>query len=226
MLPLVLAMLFFVGSHLVLSGTRLRDTLVAYQGEGGFRAGFSTLSLLALIWVIYAYRQAPYIETWGQLVWFKPIAAALMPVAFLFVVTGLTTKNPTAVASESALDDPDATKGILRITRHPFLWGLSLWAGVHVIANGDMAALVLFGSLLVLCLVGTRSIDAKRQRAYGERWGRFAALTSNIPFAAIKQGRNHLKMGEIGWQRLAGAAILYLAMLHFHAKLFGVSPLF
>jgi uncharacterized membrane protein len=124
------------------------------------------------------------------------------------------------------LDDVHAVHGILRITRHPFLWGLTLWALAHMIANGDLAALVLFGSLLVLCLIGTRSIDAKRQRAFGDRWERFAALTSNIPFAAIKEGRNQLKIAEIGWQRLAGAVFLYMAAMHFHAKIFGVSPLF
>jgi uncharacterized membrane protein len=226
MLNLTLAMLFFVGIHFVLSGTRLRDRLVAYRGEKAFRAAFSALSLLAFGWVIYACRQAPYVETWGQLAWFKPIAAVLMLVSFVFVVAGLTTANPGAVSGESALNDADAAKGILRITRHPFLWGLSLWALVHVIANGDVAALLLFGSLLVLCLFGTRSIDAKRRRAYGDRWERFAAVTSNIPFLAIEEGRNRLVIGEIGWRRLGSATVLYLAMLHFHAKIFGVSPLF
>ncbi|MEW6036856.1 MAG: NnrU family protein [Pseudomonadota bacterium] len=226
MLNLALAMLFFVGIHFIISGTRLRDRLVAYRGEKAFRAAFSVLSLLALAWVIYAYRQAPYVETWGQLAWFKPIAAVLMLASFVFVVTGLTTTNPGAVSGESALNDANAVTGILRITRHPFLWGLSLWALVHVIANGDVAALLLFGSLLVLCLFGTRSIDAKRRRAYGDRWERFAAATSNIPFMAIKEGRNRIEIGEIGWQRLAIALALYLAMLHFHAKIFGVSPLF
>ncbi|QXP89934.1 NnrU family protein [Methylococcus capsulatus] len=226
MLNLALAMLFFVGIHFLISGTGLRDRLVAYRGEQAFRAAFSVLSLLALGWVVFAYRQAPYVETWGQLTGFKPIAAVLMLVSFIFVVAGLTTPNPSAVSGESVLNDAEAARGILRITRHPFLWGLSLWALVHVIANGDVAALLLFGSLLALCLAGTRSIDAKRRRTYGDRWERFAAATSNVPFMAIKEGRNRLELGEIGWQRLGIAVALYLAMLHFHAKIFGVSPLF
>lgn len=225
MVQLILAALFFVGIHVGIAGTRLRNRVVDRFGEVVFRGGFSVLSLLGLFWLIAAYRQAPYIETWGTLGWFKPVAAGLMLVAFVLVVSGLTTRNPTAVAGESALDQADAVHGILRITRHPFLWGLSLWALTHLIANGDAAALVLFGSLLVLCLAGTRSIDAKRQRAFGGAWNRFAAATSNIPFVAIQQGRTQLRIGEIGWQRLAGALVLYLAMMHFHVKLFGVSPL-
>lgn len=226
MLQLVLAALFFVGIHFGIAGTGLRDRLVRRLGEKGFRSGFSILSLLGFVWLIVAYRHAPYIETWGQLAWFKPVAAVLMLVAFVLVVAGLTTKNPAAVSGESALSEGGATHGILRITRHPFLWGIAVWALTHLIANGDAAASVLFGSLLVLCLGGMRSIDLKRRRAFGAAWERFAATTSDIPFAAIAQHRNQLRLREIGWQRLAGALLLYLAMLHFHARWFGVSPLF
>lgn len=226
MLQLTLAALFFVGIHFGIAGTKLRDTLIARQGEATFRAGFSLLSILGILWLGYAYSQAPYLETWGQLTALKPVAAALMLIAFILVVTGLTTKNPTAVAGEDALRHPDSARGILRVTRHPFLWGLSLWALTHLIVNGDLAALILFGSLLLLCLLGTRSIDAKRRRAYGSDWERFAAVTSNIPFAAIRAGRNQFRLGEIGWPRLVGAVFAYLAVMHFHLKLFGVSPLF
>ncbi len=226
MLQLTLAALFFVGIHFGIAGTRCRDRLIDRLGERAFRGAFSILSLIGLFWLIAAYRQAPYVETWGQSAGFKPVAAAVMLVAFVLVVAGLTTRNPTAVGGANALTDPDAARGMLRITRHPFLWGLSLWALVHLIVNGDAAALVLFGSLLMLCLVGTRSIDAKRRREFGQNWERFAAQTSNVPFLAIVEGRNQLRLREIGWRRLAGALALYLAMLHFHAKLFGVSPLF
>jgi len=48
------------------------------------------------------------------------------------------------------------------ITRHPFLWGIALWALVHLIINGDLASLILFGSLLLLAVGGTLAIDARR----------------------------------------------------------------
>jgi uncharacterized membrane protein len=226
MIQLILAAAFFCGIHFVISGTRLRDVLIGRFGEKAFRAGFSLLSLLGLGWLIHAYGQAPYIETWGQLGWFKPAAALLMLPAFVLVVAGISTPSPTVIGSEGLLNGVEPARGILRVTRHPVLWGLSLWAFLHLIANGDAAALVLFGSLLVLGLAGTRSIDAKRRRACGESWERFAAVTSNIPFAAIREGRNVWKPKEIGGWRLALALVLYLAMLHFHGRLFGVSPLF
>jgi uncharacterized membrane protein len=226
MIQLTLAALFFVGIHFLIAGSQRRDRLIAKYGERVYRSGFSILSLASLFWLIYAYRHAPYLETWGQLAWFKPVAALLMLIAFILAVTGITTASPTAVNGASLLSEAEPAQGILRVTRHPFLWGIALWAAVHLIANGDVAALVLFGSLLLLALGGTRSIDAKRRRHLGEQWTKFEAATSNMPFKAIREGRNQLKIAEIGWWRIALAVALYLALLHFHAKLFGVSPLF
>jgi uncharacterized membrane protein len=226
MIQLTFAAAFFVGIHFLIAGTRWRDRLIETYGERIYRIGFSSLSLLGLVWLIYAYRHAPYIETWGQLAWFKPVAAILMLVAFILAVAGVTTPNPTAVNGESLLSEAEPARGVLRITRHPFLWGIALWAIVHLIANGDAAALVLFGSLLILTIGGTRSIDAKRQKHFGEQWAHFTAATSNIPFNAIRERRNRLELAEIGWWRIALAVVLYLAILHFHSKLFGVSPLF
>jgi len=224
MLQLILAAAFFVGLHFVISGSALRDTLVAKLGEMSFRGVFSLLSVLGLWWLVHAYRAAPYVETWGQLGGFKPIAALLMLPAFLLAVLGLTLRNPTVVGGEPLLSQP--AQGVLRITRHPFLWGTALWAFAHLVANGDAAALVFFGSLLGLALGGTLSIERKRLRTHREAWERFLLNTSNPPFLAILQGRNALVLSEIGWKRPAVAVLLYLAMLHFHRPWIGVSPLF
>ncbi|MGX2041550.1 NnrU family protein [Methylocaldum sp. MU1018] len=226
MIQLTLAAAFFVGVHFLIAGTRWRGRLVARYGEHIYRIGFSSLSLLGLIWLIGAYRHAPYLETWGQLAWFKPVAALLMLLAFILAVAGLTTPVPAPASGESSPPEAEPARGVLRITRHPLLWGIGLWAVAHLIANGDVAALVLFGSLLLLIAGGARSIDAKRQRNLGERWAKFAAVTSSVPFNAIRAGRNRLDLAEIGWWRIALALVLYLGMLHFHVALFGVSPLF
>jgi len=85
--------------------------------------------------------------------------------AFLLAVIGLTTSNPTIVGEEGRVARPP--EGIVRVTRHPFLIGVGLWAVVHLIANGDLASFIFFGSLAVTALAGTVSIDAKRRRALG-----------------------------------------------------------
>ena len=111
-----------------------------------------------------------------------------------------------------------------RITRHPFLWGIVIWAGSHLVANGRLADLVLFGALLILGLLGPPSIDAKRMRALGDKYAAFKAQTSNIPFAAILQGRQSLKLGEIWW-RLIVAVVVFGAVMWAHPYAFGVNPL-
>jgi uncharacterized membrane protein len=143
----------------------------------------------------------------------------------LLIVPGLATPNPTSVRQEGALDRPDLVKGMLRITRHPFLWGVAIWAAGHLLVNGDRPGIVLFGSMLVLAIFGTTSIDGKRKRALGEKWNAFAVQTSNVPFAAILAGRQSLKLGEIGWWRIALALAIDVALLFGHPYAFGVRAL-
>jgi hypothetical protein len=144
--------------------------------------------------------------------------------AFLFVAIGIATPSPTAVGGEAALREGVRASGILRITRHPFLWGVTIWAVAHLLVSAKPASLIFFGSLLLLALVGPPSIDAKRARMFGEHWTSFAESTSSVPFLAISQGRNRLSLAEIGWWRVALALVLYAVFLGAHAWLFGVSP--
>ena len=221
MLNLIAASGYFLLIHFGVSGTRLRDGLVARLGEGPYRGMFALASLLGLVWMAYAYRHAPALPTWGLVLGFRPAAYLLVLIAFIFVVIGLATPSPTQVGKESTLTrGPDIARGMVRITRHPFLWGVALWALVHLIVNGDLASLVLFGSLLVLALAGTAVIDAKRRRRCGEGWMQFAAVTSNVPFAAILAGRNRLgpAVAEIGvWRPLVAIAVYALAF-YLHAR--------
>jgi uncharacterized membrane protein len=87
----------------------------------------------------------------------------------------------------------------------------------------SVAAWGFFGTLLVLALTGTLSIDAKRHRAFGDDWNAFATATSNVPFQAIVTGRQRLKLGEIGWWRPVAAVTLYALLILAHPYLFGVS---
>jgi uncharacterized membrane protein len=190
---------------------------------------FSLASLACLVWMSVAYVHAQ--RGGADPVWWaatpvtKWIQLVVTFVAFTLIVPGLLTPNPTSVRQEGQLSKPDAVRGILRVTRHPFLWGVALWAAGHLLVNGDLASLVLFGSLLALAILGTTSIDAKRRRALGASWDSFAAQTSGVPFAAIAAGRQILKLGEIGWWRLGVAVIVWGALLFSHPLLFGVSPL-
>jgi uncharacterized membrane protein len=143
----------------------------------------------------------------------------------LLLVPGLTTPNPTSVRQEGTLDRPDVIRGMLRITRHPFLWGVALWSLGHLLVNGERASIALFASMLGLAVFGTASIDAKRKRALGDKWNAFAAQTSNVPFGAIVSGKQSLKLGEIGWWRIALAVAVWAGLLMAHPYIAGVSAL-
>jgi uncharacterized membrane protein len=223
MTPLVLAALVFAALHLGLAGTRLRDRAVAISGEKPYRGAFSVASVAALLWLIFAYRRAPSMPTWGMLAPWTPVMVVLMLPAMLLAVMGLVTPNPTMVGQEQRLGEPP--RGILRVTRHPFLTGVALWALLHLVGNGDLASLMFFGCFAVVAVFGTMSIDAKRRRLMGEAaWLPFAARTSIIPFAAIVAGRNQFSLVEIGIWRVIGGLLAYGLALGAHAPLFGVSP--
>jgi uncharacterized membrane protein len=221
-LSLLLAAIFFAGIHLGVAGTTIRDRAIAALGQSGYRVAFSIATVVGLAWLVMAYNRAPYVVTWGMLEWWKPLAIILMLPATLLVVIGLTTPNPTAVAQENRLAQPP--QGIVRVTRHPFLTGVGLWALVHLIGNGDVASLVFFAVWAVVALAGTVSIDRKRRRLLDEAWEPFAAQTSIVPFAAIVAGRNRFSPGEIGVWRWGAAVIVYVLMLVGHADVLGVSP--
>ncbi|MGA7538966.1 MAG: NnrU family protein [Steroidobacteraceae bacterium] len=216
---LIAACAYFLLIHFGVSGTRLRDALTARLGEQPYRGLFSLATLAGLAWVIYAYRRAPLLPTWGFLPGLRPAAYVLVLIAFLFAVIGILTPSPTKVGMESKLD-PEAARGMVRITRHPFLWGVGLWAATHLIVNGDVASLILFGTLLVLAIGGTASIDAKRRRKFPERWPKFAQVTSSVPFAAIARGANRLAPAllEIGVWRLLAALALYALAFYLHGR--------
>jgi uncharacterized membrane protein len=124
-----------------------------------------------------------------------------MPIAFIFMLGGFMVKNPTAVGMEEVLSDPaqaeKSVSGLLRITRHPFQWSVVIWAGSHIVANGDAVSVVFFSSFAALSLLGTVLLDSKKAASIGANWEPFAAATSNIPFGAIVTGRNRLAIKEL-----------------------------
>jgi uncharacterized membrane protein len=114
---------------------------------------------------------------------------------------------------------------VLRITRHPMMWAFALWAAVHLIGNGELAAAVFFGTFLVTAAAGMPSIDHKFALRDPLRWQRFAAETSILPGGAILAGRNRLIWEEIGWLLPLAAVLLWAGLLIGHRHLFGVAPL-
>jgi uncharacterized membrane protein len=104
------------------------------------------------------------------------------------------------------------------------VWAFVLWAAAHMVPNGNIAALIFFGSLLGLSVAGMRLLDAKHARRLGADWARFAAVTSAVPFAATIAARNRPSLPDIGWTKIAGGVALYAILLLLHHAVIGKSP--
>lgn len=220
MLPLILAAALFIGLHVGVSGTRLRAIAVARLGEKGFQGAFSLATAVALLLLILAWRAAPTTPLWSAPGWLRILLLSAMAPVFVLFVAAVAKRNPTAVAGGALPADP---QGIQRVTRHPMLWAFSLWAAIHMLGNGDTAALVFFGAFLVTALAGMPSIDAKIAARDPAAWQPFAAKTSATPFAAILGGRNAWPaFREIGWVPPVAGLVAWLGLAHLHPLLFGV----
>jgi uncharacterized membrane protein len=220
---LIVGAAVFAAVHLLVAGTPLRAALVNGIGDMPYQGLFSVLSILGLVLMVYGYGGAQPEQLWRVPVVLDPAFGAVIMIGFILIVAGLTVKNPTLMGGEGALSRDDVASGFLRITRHPMMWGFTLWSGVHFLKNGDTRSVILFGTLLVVAVVGPTQIDKRRAAALGDSWDKFAAVTSNVPFAAIIQGRNSLQMGELGLWRIALGLGLFAAMFYFHPQITGVS---
>jgi uncharacterized membrane protein len=222
MMTLALAAAVFLATHFIPS-TPVRSGLVGMLGEKAYLGLYSLISLAAIGWMIWAYARAPTIRWWvGDE--FKAWAIVLMPVSLVLITAGVLTRNPSAVLQESLLRALGEPRGILRVTRHPIQWGIALWALLHLIARGDAASVIFFGGFALLSILGTMLIDARKNRAIGVDWQRFASVTSNVPFAAIIQGRNQFRFDEIGWKNVLIGLALYFVLVFLHPYLFGARP--
>jgi len=222
-LELLIAAVVFVGSHFGISSTGLREVLVRRLGERPYLALYSGVALILLAWLIFAYVNVA--DSWT--LWIRPpllvvLPIVIMPLALLLVVGGYTQRNPTAVMQGKPLPTDRPAPGVLAITRHPLMWGIGLWAIVHLVIADDVASLVFFGAFAILALHGTRMLDAKKRRTWPpEDWQRFAAATSNIPFAALLTSRNEFRFAEIGWWRILLVGVLDLGLMVLHPKVLG-----
>ena len=222
-LHLALATFVFLATHFV-SSTPLRMTLVEAIGEKAYLGAYSLVSFLTIGWMVWTYLRAPVVPIF-QIPGVKLWPLVVMPFSLILLAAGVMTRNPSAVGQGALLSREEPARGILRITRHPVMWSIALWAAVHAVARGDLAALLFFGGFLFVALAGTKLIDLRKDDQLGEEWKRFAAVTSNVPFTAIVEGRNRFVFAEIGWKRIGVGLALFVAFLLAHPYLFRSRPL-
>ena len=223
LLSLALATLVFTGGHFLLSSAAVRRPLVGLIGEGVFRAGYSILMIVALLWMIRAYNVAPYERIWDVGILGPPVILILMYFATVFFLCSVTTRNPTLIGLDGLHHDGAPGKGIYSIVRHPMMAAFALWAAAHVFVRGDVAAIIFFGGLWVLATFGMVHIDRRRRANADNAWRAFEAGTSRTPFRAILEGRRSLVMRDVGWWRVIAGTLLYFVFLYLHENVFGMN---
>lgn len=133
LLVMILGLALFFGVHTLTTRRGLRARFVASMGEGGYKIGYSLLSaagLALIVWGFAHYRATGWIDVWSPPTAFKHIAVALMLPAVIMVVASY-------------------IRGRIYTTlKHPMLTGIKLWAAAHLLANGDLGSIILFGSFL------------------------------------------------------------------------------
>ncbi len=220
LVALFLASLAFVAGHLILSSRPVRQPLIGKIGMWPFRGLYSVVAGVLFTWMITAFNKAPEVMLFESTIGMKHLTLSVMALVSFLLVCGYTTLNPTAIGMEKA-GLQSGPRGVLKITRHPIMWGVILWALSHILANGDAAALIFFGGLAVLAFAGACHIDMKRRHDGGTEWDAFMKETSHIPLLAILKGQTRVERGEYRWWQILLSVGLYAGLLFLHEPVIG-----
>lgn len=188
MLQLVIGLALFIGMHSfsIIAATK-RDALVARMGEWGWRGVYTVVSLLGFALIVHGYavaRLSPVL-IWQPPAFMTHITAVLMLPVFVFLLAAyMPGKIQTAL-------------------KHPMLVALKLWALAHLLANGTLADIVLFGSLLAWAVVDRISLKRRTQKAM-----------VSVPKTALNDVI----------AVVAGLGLYVLFALHLHGAWIGVKP--
>lgn len=140
---LLFGLILFFAIHLLPASVSLRQQAVHRLGEYGYKGAFALIALLGLALVVYGMSAREYIVIYQPPVWARHLALVFMlPAAILLVAAYMPTN-------------------LKRFTRHPMLWGVTIWATVHLLANGDLGSIVLFCSFLVYSLLDMWSANRR-----------------------------------------------------------------
>jgi uncharacterized membrane protein len=133
LLVMILGLILFLGVHTLTTQRKLRARVIASTGEGGYKIGYALASfagLALIIWGFALYRATGWINVWNPPTGLRHLSLALMLPAVILVVASY-------------------IRGRIYTTlKHPMLAGIKLWAAAHLLANGDLGSIVLFGSFL------------------------------------------------------------------------------
>ncbi len=221
-----LAWALFVASHFLPRLGQLRERLIARVGRRVYFSVYGFLSLALLAWLIVAAGRAPYVPLWPQTEWTRWVPNILMPLAAVLAACGIGVATPFTLGGRRGTGFDPSAAGFADICRHPLLMALGLWALAHLVPNGDLAHVVLFGGFAAMAFGAMPLFDMRARRALGaEVAGLYFRRTSLLSLKPLTDSHWRRAMGR----SLAGRALVGLAIwavaFHLHAPVIGASPL-
>ncbi|OWW19312.1 NnrU family protein [Noviherbaspirillum denitrificans] len=178
---LVLGLVLFIGIHLLPVLTGVRNALQARMGEKAYKGMFSLVSAAGLVLIVIGYGRAP-----SEPRLFAPVPAAVLLAPLAMIVSFV------------LLAAANMRTHIRRALKHPMLLGVGLWATVHLLANGEVKATLLFGAFLAYAVID---------------------LLSAVQRHAVKQFTPVARQDAMA---IGAAVVLALLVMAFHRHLFGV----
>lgn len=151
MILLIIGLILFIGAHAAPTFAGLRSSLVSSLGAKGYKGLFSLLALTGLVLVAIGKGRADFVALYDPPAWGRHATMMLVLIAFILLPAAHMPTN------------------LKRFTRHPMLWGVTLWGLGHLLANGDLASVVLFGSLAVYSLLAMLSLNRRGAKLQEER---------------------------------------------------------
>jgi uncharacterized membrane protein len=143
---MISGLILFLGAHTLPTQRKLRGRLIASLGEGGFKIGFALISILGIVliaWGFSRYRATGWVDVWSPPTALRHLTVALMLPAVILVVAAYIRGR------------------IYAALKHPMLTGVKLWAAAHLLANGDLGSIILFGSFLGWAVIDRISLKRR-----------------------------------------------------------------
>jgi uncharacterized membrane protein len=146
MLLLVFGLVLFLGTHALTMARGVRAGLVGRLGDGGYKIAYTAASLIGFALIIHGfgvYRASGWVQIWSPPVWTKHLALLLnLPIFVLLAASNSGGRIHAAV-------------------KHPMLLAVKIWATAHLISNGDLGGILLFGGFLAWAVMARISLKRR-----------------------------------------------------------------